>query len=180
MELIQNIGNPKRTGKKWRSTELLQKLTDYSQKAQKPKKALIPHEQVPDQIIAAELGCRVYELDDNAKYNGLLQHLKAYKSSFMNWDEYAARKMSPEVRSLMKRILDECLRNGFMDMRVEFVDQKEKIVFSQLTEQVHLKPYAECDLCTLCRKNCKWKDQNGVFFSEEILRKKGMPQRCWN
>lgn len=134
---------------------------------------MIVPEKTPDEIIAEKIECSRDELYKNERYIGLSQHLINYRKSNKSWDEYADMRMEPKARDLLKRILRECRRNGFIGCFVGIRRGENKIMFGRIVQakQRNVPLKLKADLCTLCERQCSLKDSRGVMLDGAI--------RCW-
>jgi len=107
-------------------------------------------------------------------YKIIIEHLESYQKAGENrrWDEYANR-IPEQLRNTWRLILSECARNGFISPHVS----NETLIFKRI--ETH---GVQSDLCTLCRRECKkrddidtgetkWRRQNVAGYHE--------PLKCW-
>jgi len=121
---------------------------------------------------------RETNLKESADYGLLVSLLTTYQrqGELRSWDGYRA-KISPQLLKLWGDILIECRRNGFIAPRAA----GDKIVFRQVvSSNKHTG-----DLCTMCNRDCRRREQidTGVMREIKKLNKNNPhwsePKPCW-
>lgn len=97
----------------------------------------------------------------------------------VGWDKYAGAITNPATREMVKRIMQECRRQGYIYPRV-YGDQLvwHRIVMTERESAIR----RSADLCTLCERACtvredidsgrgKWEKLRDSRYRE--------PKKCW-
>lgn len=153
-------------------TDLPTKSTLNTTVAKKLKPMIIPQE-TPNDVLIRIFKTTNYE--NMADYESIIKHLEAYQKGgdCRKWDEYA-EKIPHDLRMILKNILTECARNGFIAPYV----YGRKLKWNRIMTH---GPSTN-DLCTLCRRDCDirtdietGKNKNKKQYNPEFQE----PRKCW-
>ena len=108
-------------------------------------------------------------------YQGIIKHLEAYQrgGEHRRWEDYAG-KIPPDIRELWRTALADCARNGFI---APYVFAGELI-----WRRIVTRGQATRDLCTLCRRECRNRDDiDGGEVTWRLKHAPGYeePKKCW-
>jgi hypothetical protein len=106
--------------------------------------------------------------------------IRAYRGvpEDVGWDKYAASITDVSKREMVRRIMKECRRQGYVNPRV----YDEKLYFDRIVRHKSEGRKEPIDLCSLCSRDCtiredidqgktKWEHMRDPRYEE--------PKKCW-